>query len=426
MANRSTYSHADIQRYLQQKMSQQEMHAFEKAMMDDPFLADALEGFAVSNAELTEAHLSAIERKIKKEDDEMAVVPLPVQRTSWWKVAAIIIVIITGGVVSWSLLNQQYADRAGVQELAVNKQSEPVTQNDSVKAADATLAQPETQAQTELFKNKAAASSPMLQPKKSAAPEATASGNMLNEIQAETADEMLLKEKEELAASSTTLKQKRDYRHEDKAATNATFSPNSNNEATKKISGTVINQSGATIAGATVYDDKNKIETATDNAGKFSFKTTDSVIDIKASSMGYDVAKASAKSNNPDNRIVLEQSNKQLSEVVVTRTKAAGPKDLTTAQTTITQQLVPRNGWSYFNEYVAKQVDSTRAANNSAKLNTNVEVEFSIDKNGHPVKIRALNAPNNMIKAQAENIIKNGPLWTPFKNKRKVKVVVPF
>ena len=45
MAETQPYGHLEIQRYLQHSMSPQEMHEFEKALMNDPFLADALEGF---------------------------------------------------------------------------------------------------------------------------------------------------------------------------------------------------------------------------------------------------------------------------------------------------------------------------------------------------------------------------------------------
>lgn len=38
MAETQTYSRTEIQRYLQHKMSAQEMYEFEKTLMNDPFL----------------------------------------------------------------------------------------------------------------------------------------------------------------------------------------------------------------------------------------------------------------------------------------------------------------------------------------------------------------------------------------------------
>jgi hypothetical protein len=49
MAEQNThinYSAEDIERYLKGKMSAKEMHDMEKAALQDPFLADAIEGFS--------------------------------------------------------------------------------------------------------------------------------------------------------------------------------------------------------------------------------------------------------------------------------------------------------------------------------------------------------------------------------------------
>ena len=44
-SSNNNYTAADFERYHAGKMSAAEMHALEKAAMEDPFLADALEGF---------------------------------------------------------------------------------------------------------------------------------------------------------------------------------------------------------------------------------------------------------------------------------------------------------------------------------------------------------------------------------------------
>lgn len=52
MANNNehiNYSKADIEKYLQGKMNATEMYALEKAALQDPFLADAIEGFEIAN-----------------------------------------------------------------------------------------------------------------------------------------------------------------------------------------------------------------------------------------------------------------------------------------------------------------------------------------------------------------------------------------
>ena len=54
------YSLEDIQRYLQGKMSAAEMHDIEKAALQDPFLADAIEGFTQADLSIAKQHLNEI------------------------------------------------------------------------------------------------------------------------------------------------------------------------------------------------------------------------------------------------------------------------------------------------------------------------------------------------------------------------------
>src|SRR4051812_10915398 len=95
MANPQTYSHVDIVRYLQHKMSPEEMHDFEKALMNDPFLADALEGYSDSDKQLSERHISAIEKALTDNNQKAKVVYLSGRKKEWWKIAAVFIIIVS-------------------------------------------------------------------------------------------------------------------------------------------------------------------------------------------------------------------------------------------------------------------------------------------------------------------------------------------
>ena len=66
------YSKADIEKYLQGKMTASEMHALEKAALQDPFLADAIEGFEIadtikSNNALAKTEAMILESTTQKE-----------------------------------------------------------------------------------------------------------------------------------------------------------------------------------------------------------------------------------------------------------------------------------------------------------------------------------------------------------------------
>lgn len=121
MASLQTYSRDEIERYLQQKMSPREMHDFEKALMNDAFLADALEGFSNANRELAGKHLAEIEGELTGNDQK--VIEMPFFKKTWWKVAVVVFVIVTG-VLTYSLLIKKGSEK-GVAAASAPRQVAP-------------------------------------------------------------------------------------------------------------------------------------------------------------------------------------------------------------------------------------------------------------------------------------------------------------
>ncbi|MDF2191810.1 hypothetical protein [Paraflavitalea sp. CAU 1676] len=104
------YSAADIQRYLEGKMLPAEMHALEMAALDDPFLADAIEGMQQPQAadkKAVEANLADLRQqlydRVTPKDRRNAA---PVIAFRWWQAAAAAAVVIIGAVVAYLSLNQ--------------------------------------------------------------------------------------------------------------------------------------------------------------------------------------------------------------------------------------------------------------------------------------------------------------------------------
>ncbi len=89
------YSAADIQRYLQGKMSAAEMHAIEKAALDDPFLADALEGYRDVGVDM-ERDLEVLRAGM---NEKLA----PKAKVSWLIMAAAAALVISLSFAAWLL-----------------------------------------------------------------------------------------------------------------------------------------------------------------------------------------------------------------------------------------------------------------------------------------------------------------------------------
>jgi len=108
-SNSISYSLKDIKRYRQGLMSREEMHAFEKASMEDPFLADALEGYMEADINLADEHLSNIRdrvEQIEEKREQAVVVNMPKKGFTLWKVAAMIIVIAGAGLITYKVLDK--------------------------------------------------------------------------------------------------------------------------------------------------------------------------------------------------------------------------------------------------------------------------------------------------------------------------------
>lgn len=95
------YSLEAIEAYLTGKLSPAEMHAMEKSALQDPFLADAIEGFRDTDLATARRHLGAVDQQI------LGAAPITLsasqgRRNNIWRVAAA--VIVTAGVATVALL----------------------------------------------------------------------------------------------------------------------------------------------------------------------------------------------------------------------------------------------------------------------------------------------------------------------------------
>src|SRR3954452_19043513 len=122
------YSAEDIERYLKGKMSAKEMHDIEKAALQDPFLADAIEGFNNASFEKSHKHLNEITAALQTGKEETKVVPLPLKSFYWWRVAAMIIFVAAIGAVSWYIIgSNNVADKNEIAQVKESKSKAPDT-----------------------------------------------------------------------------------------------------------------------------------------------------------------------------------------------------------------------------------------------------------------------------------------------------------
>lgn len=111
------YSAADIQRYLQGSMTRAEMHNLEKAALDDPFLAEALEGCRDSGVHV-ENDMEALNARLSK---KMA----GPSRVGWLTIAAAAALVISLSFAAWLLYSPN--DKPTIATLDTREKKEPVS-----------------------------------------------------------------------------------------------------------------------------------------------------------------------------------------------------------------------------------------------------------------------------------------------------------
>jgi hypothetical protein len=101
----NNYSAADIERYHKGLMPPAEMHAMEKAALEDPFLADAMEGYTYTDE--ASAEIEDIRLRLEKRVSKGArVVPMGNGKYNWLKAAAILVVIAGGATLAYLQMKQ--------------------------------------------------------------------------------------------------------------------------------------------------------------------------------------------------------------------------------------------------------------------------------------------------------------------------------
>lgn len=139
MTNGKPYSAADVERYYRGGMTPAEMHALERASLDDPFLADALEGYAFTPTPAADAVL--LKAKLAERLEEREQTRIVFFQQPWFRIAAVLLLVAGAG---WAVFNSFSPEQ---ENTAVSRAPAPQKSTDGPFATDSVL--PETYAAKE-------------------------------------------------------------------------------------------------------------------------------------------------------------------------------------------------------------------------------------------------------------------------------------
>lgn len=438
-----TYTLADIQKYLAGKLSASEMHDMEKAALQDPFLADALEGYAQAPLAIAAQHLNQIAASLQQPGKEKIIAP-PVTRSAgntWWKIAAMVIIIAGIGSLTWKIMqpagiSASNSPLAHVEPATKQIQPQPSLQPavilpekaaDSIKPVpDKRLLRPMPQVALNTSKPKA---SPIIKEEAKAAAELAAT--QAKEATGRILQDSSYYQQQVIAANARVAwaKEKREAQANEALAKSAEQKVMITGYAAKAVNtnllhGTVTDAEGQPVTGASVKVMNGNAVSITDERGKFALKTLDTIARVEITSIGFETMNAivSVRKNNV---VKLESEEESLSDMVVTELHSR-KKPAITADKTVADSLHPQGGWQSFQEYVYKkmhqEVDTTGGPQ---QVSGTIELEFAIDQNGKPRDFKVLKSFDKSFNEKAISALQNGPLWLGDK-KKKGRVTVKY
>lgn len=393
--NNIKYTAADIQKYLEGKLSASEMHAMENAALNDEFLADAIEGIEVYktnnsgdfNADVTELR-TIIENKRKNKY-------WPVL----WKAASVIAIVAT--IIA--LLFNQNKDAKRTEVLATKniepKKEEQSKEGESIKPSIIL---------TDTIKKKADLNT------------ATISKPSSRPVRETPSPATVYFEKEKTVDSSPVVvspmqpKQAPVEALQGRAA--GVVISNKINKQRDTFSGTVKDIKGDPVTGAVVSIKGTNQGTVTDEEGSFKITNTggDSTLDVLVNSIGFNDTEKKIFSNKNENNIILDPaSSSGLDEVVVTgydgrsfRKKQSVPDDnIVTANN---NNAKPINGWKDYKKYLEKNKRTDSLWKNDKGK---VTVSFQVDSGGVPYNFSIEKSLTPFYDQEAIRLIKEGPRW---------------
>jgi hypothetical protein len=414
-------------------MSAAEMHSLEKAAMDDPFLADALEGYSKLQKDPAD-DLALLKSQLKTRSNVAKVIPIKKNNAAWKVAAAVVLIAALGWVVvstfsnnKQSLAQQKVSPNASSPSAVPPSNNNPASSTQDSASLSSGFARNDNKVVTpegrrNVFKNHAekkfiahdSANFYLKTDDLATGDEKKSSTAPAAVPKTETDD----RARQEVTASvAAKTPQEKEVRRE--VAPPAGYLNNSNS-----FSGKVIDVQNRSVANATVVMNNVRQSTLTDQNGFFQFQSKDTIADISISSAGYQNVNLKLNSNQ-SSLITLDKTEANLDEVVVSgnggsRKKKQQGKDLKI----YVMDAEPVIGWEKYNQYIDS---NKRIPQNEPQLKGEVVLSFKVNQKGELSSLNVEQSLNQVYDNEAIRLVKEGPAWRVTKGKKtKVKLIVRF
>ena len=382
------FTAGDIERYHTGKMSLQERHALEKAALDDPFLADALEGYIFTSTHVED--LAKIQSKLDEKLNRRNVVPI-FEKYKWISVAAIVLIIAGGGWLTYSISESGKGTDVAVQREKDSSANSNYSRPNQTVAIDSMSASGLANEQSPVNK---------VEKTKSEVPTTKNNRSEISPKKHVNTDKEITASKKEViqeVAAPAAI--------QNEVATNNSFA---NVEQKKMANNKTISSDVRT-------------KTASEDIPARAPALKD-----MASAKTAATGKANGVNDTIKNMNVVLQplpmDSASLQSVVIGYGKQK--KSSEKYPRVIIDTLEPAEGYVKFDDYITTNLKTPEELKIKS-LSGEVQLAFDVDKNGQPVNITVVKSLCQTCDEEAIRLLKEGPKWKKRKNK-KGKLTIKF
>jgi len=424
----------DIIKYKNGQLTEKEMHALERKALNDPFLADALEGMESISEENLSQDIAELNRRVLKQKRSILFTPL--------RIAAGVILIAASVIVLYQLTPETKTIA-----LKSEKPSSPVVEPKKEPSTETKKVQPKQEEKIAAVKKDQGpkthnalgeksqpAVSKLIEAKTDIA-EKTEVAKPKGEVQSEVTIAQTLsapeKKSEEVkpelkdAPVAIAVQPTQELANEDaqkeKAASRARRSTakapqyqggaglaKANQATNRSISGRVVSaEDGEPLPGVNVIIEGTTEGTVTDASGNFTMQTASESQRLVFSFISMKTQEEDIKGRDKID-VTLKQDASQLSEVVVSGFSAKRDDDTEP----IVHLASPIGGMRAYNKYLDANVRYPQQALTN-NIKGKVKVEFSVKTDGSLDDYKVVKGLGFGCDEEVIRLIKDGPKWSP-------------
>lgn len=384
-------------------MNAAEMHAFEQAMMDDPMLADAVDGYqAVVGKRDINADLAELKTKLNPEKENGKVIGGFFR--PWMRMAAAIVIIGSSAVALYFLLNQPLP----VETIAaVEKQ-----QTDTVRKIETFVDSTSVAIQNIKPATEIPVSIPSTKQQQPLPPKPTEPAALSNDVAMADMEPVKNAEVASAPPPAVIAEEKKQEaiakgRMETKAKTKAA--------TLNKFTGVVVDENNNPLPFANITEIRSGVGTYADAKGNFTLVAEDSVLNIETRSVGYTNTTLEIR-NNQLQRIALKDeaviAGAPTRDQLYLRNKnreSAMKKEITEMESE------PADGWNNYSKYVVNNLRlediNEKRKFGETQMEKEVEVSFDVNPDGSIANIKVERSTCSTCNQEAIRLIKEGPKW---------------